>query len=767
MPVYAEPEGQETAVPEDIAAFPESYHSALSALKAQHPNWIFQPMNTGLDWNTVIQKEMQDGKSLVHKSLPNCTKEGAYDQGNWFYASKDVLSYYMDPRNGLTEDRIFQFEQLTYNASYHTQEALEKFLEGTFMNSNVNVPETVMKYAYVIYMIGKEEGREISPFHLAARILQEQGQGKSPLISGTYPGYEGYYNYFNIGATGNTNEEIIVNGLKYAKSNWQAGAYYAILGGADYIAGKYIKKGQYTLYLEKYNVNPQASYSLYSHQYMQNISAPTTEAGSIKKLYASANALESPFVFQIPVYQNMPEQAVPMPVSSTNVVLTIPTNMTNTKVTVDGVEYEGTNYYDYASHIRRLVVTLPDGNGKKAAIEFKDASGNVTSGFYWDLSYQGTYYTAVEGVKEEPEKPEEPVELTNEIVLELPQGISATEVWLDGIAYVGTVEDGKLKVTAADAEAKTAVIYVYDASGVPVDMHVWTLAYGEKGYESTLQSELQGLLSYHGFSIRITGKSGIRFKTGMAQTTKEALLGEGINGYHLKEYGTLVMNNANRSTLPMIKGGSKVVNGMAYGKTQDGSLLDNVFETVNGRLRFTGVLIGLPAEQYKTEFAFRGYAVLEKDGQDIIIYGPALARSIYALAQRFLDMHYYEEGSDADLFLKNLVRAADGEELIGEGTEGGQSGEGTEGGQGGQGTESGQGGEGTEGGQGGQGTESGQGGEGTGEGQGGQGTESGQGGEGTEGGQGGQGNESGQGGEGTGEGQGGQGTESGQGGQGN
>lgn len=657
------------SVPQDIAQFPESYQASLMALKAKHPNWTFVPVNT-VDWNTAIKNEMRDGKSLVYKSFPGCAKEGAYDQGNWFFASKAVLEYYMDPRNSLTENAIFQFEQLSYNEQYHTLTALESFLSGTFMGNGKKVPNTSMSYPLLIHACGSHPDVCVSPFHLAARILQEQGAGNSALISGTYPGYEGYYNYFNIGATGTTNKEVIENGLKYAKEHWgkalgsdpEQGAYNAIWGGANFIASGYIKRGQNTLYLQKYNVTTNTPYT---HQYMQNISAPTTEAKSIKGFYASANALDSPFVFQIPVYKNMPQQACPMPTVSTNIVLEIssdpndPYNYTKNTVMVDGVEYEGESYYNSAKKTRRLIVTLPDGNAKRASIEIKDSRGQLRRGYYWDLSYQGTYYVATVGTAPEPEP--EPVVPTNDVTLELPAGISATEVWLDGVSVTGTMDGGKLTVTAADDKAKTAVVYVYNESGVPVDTYVWTLRYGKEGYEAVLQPELQGLLSYHGFSIRITGKSGIRFKSGIAISTREKLLGEGINGYHLKEYGTVVMNQANRAAYPMVLGGEKTVSGTSYGIQADGSLVDTVFETVSDRYRFTSVLVGLPSDQYKTEFAFRGYVILEKDGEEITLYGPAVARSIYSLAEQLLDMHYYEEGSDADLFLKQLIRVADGQ----------------------------------------------------------------------------------------------------------
>lgn len=100
------------------------------------------------------------------------------------------------------------------------------------MNSSQNAPETSMKFYHIFWSIGAEENRQVSPFHLAARVLQEQGEGTSPLISGTYPGYEHYYNYFKVGASGSTNEEVIRNGLNYAKDHDWHGAYYSILGGA-------------------------------------------------------------------------------------------------------------------------------------------------------------------------------------------------------------------------------------------------------------------------------------------------------------------------------------------------------------------------------------------------------------------------------------------------------------------------------------------------------------------------------------------------------
>jgi beta-N-acetylglucosaminidase len=467
----------------------------------------------------------------------------------------------MDPRNSLAEDTVFQFELLTYNATYHTEAAVEKFLQNTFMKSPGKAPGTTMTFAHIFWAIGAEEGREVSPFHLAARVYQEQGQGTSSLISGTYPGYEGYYNYFNVGATGTTTTDVIVNGLKYAKAkNWN-NAYYSILGGADTISANYIKKGQDTLYLQKFNVNPNASNPLYTHQYMQNISAPTSEGKSIKRLYASADSLDNSFVFKIPVYKNMPASASPYPSA------------------------------------------------------------------------------------------------TSELLLEVPSGYDTT-VWVDGAAYTSTASGSKRLVKLTDSKAKSAVVYRYDSNGLPAGMYVWTLAYKDGSYTATAQPQLEDLLSYHGFSIRISGSPGLRVKTGIASEVKDALTGTGISGYTLKEYGTLITDKTDLTTYPLVKGGKGVVTGVSYQKDKQGQIQDSVYETVDGIQRFTSVLVGISGSRYNTEFSFRGYLVLEKNGAETVVYGPIVSKSMSALATQVLNSGTYEQGSQEDAYLRQLLEDA-------------------------------------------------------------------------------------------------------------
>lgn len=155
----------------------------------------------------------------------------------------------------------------------------------------------------------------VSPYVLAAMILQEQGtNGGSPLISGNYSGYPGYYNFFNVEAYQSGSMSAIQTGLRYASQSGSYGRPWdtvekSIIGGAQNYGDNYVKAGQNTFYLKKFNV--QGS-NLYKHQYMTNIQGAASEAERLSKAYSSVK--DSALEFQIPVYNNMPETACADPV---------------------------------------------------------------------------------------------------------------------------------------------------------------------------------------------------------------------------------------------------------------------------------------------------------------------------------------------------------------------------------------------------------------------------------------------------------------------
>lgn len=501
--------------------FPESYKNALRGLHKKYPNWIFTAQHVNVDWETAVTKESAVGKNLVGTNSPSSwksTETGAFDWGSnywpgfdgatWVAASKEIIAYYMDPRNFLDEKYIFQFLLQSYNSSTQTQEGLKYMLKGSFMdeayvptgsgntgtenpggstnssgisqgpaslitggnsgngstiiapgtnsqpggdtqnsgttiqpggssqnsgtvvqpggnsqnsgtatqspgeNAGNNSPGTptqsdnqaapgqepsgppsgtgdgdvrlqaptasivpknaakvmapatgpgmnlgtgngdnttviispgsssqstnngtlnsgaaasgstdtaagLADYASVIMKAAQQSG--VNPYVLAAMILQEQGKGTSPLISGKYSKYPGYYNFFNVGAYQDGSMSAIERGLWYASQSGSYGRPWnsvekSIVGGAQYYGASYVNVGQDTFYLKKFNV--QGS-NMYNHQYMKNVEGAAGEGANLSEAYSSDMRTLS-LEFKIPVYRNMPDSAADKPVKDGN-----------------------------------------------------------------------------------------------------------------------------------------------------------------------------------------------------------------------------------------------------------------------------------------------------------------------------------------------------------------------------------------------------------------------------------------------------------------
>lgn len=334
-----------------IQGFPESYKIHLRALHNKYPNWTFTAQKTGIDFDEVITNQSVIGRNFVHKDSISSWKSmeaGAYDYNNnswvlfdggkWVAASKDIIKYYIDPRNFLDEIYIFQFLDNAHKSKNYEVSALEAILSGTFLASkdiidnvsniintsygpgaSLQAPSSQaqssesLNYAQIIMKAGIESG--VSPYVLAAMLIQEQGvNGSSGLISGKVASYEGYYNYFNVGAYQKGNQSPTISGLSFAKD---VGAYdrpwntraKAIIGGAKYYGENYVNAGQNTLYLKKYNV---LGANRYKHQYMTNVEGAAGEGAKLAKAYKDILKNEA-LEFCIPVYNNMPSEVSQKP----------------------------------------------------------------------------------------------------------------------------------------------------------------------------------------------------------------------------------------------------------------------------------------------------------------------------------------------------------------------------------------------------------------------------------------------------------------------
>lgn len=391
----------------EVAGFPESYWPFLNYLHDKYPTWTFNAIKTNINFRSAVDGE--EGKNYMETKIAAYRTSSTPVEGKtWYRATTGVIAFYLDPRNFLNEKTIFMFENLGYDPNSQTPEVIKSiFGTGKFAGDE-----------YVNALVSAATTHNVSPVHLASRIKQEVGSSGNDATSGesfTWNGktYSGYYNFFNIGAYG---DNPLLRGLAYAAGLLDNKSYgvpwdsieKSIKGGAQFISGSYISKGQYTMYFQKFNVSPTSSYSKYTHQYMTNVNAPTAEALSTYSSYKSSKQLSTAYSFAIPVYENMPSDYITLPpigdtnndlssisvngvainnfdkdileyeysIANTATKVTIAATSVSTKSTIDGLgEYTLTD----DSTVINIVVTSEAGLSQKYKItinkvEAKDSS---------------------------------------------------------------------------------------------------------------------------------------------------------------------------------------------------------------------------------------------------------------------------------------------------------------------------------------------------------------------------------------------------------
>lgn len=308
------------------AGFPASYWDGLCTLKEQHPNWVFHAVQTGLDFETAVNRFTSCGDSLLQTTNPDWIDTScSYTEGSFVSVNQKAVAYYLDPRNFLNERYIFQFEDNRYNPALesHYADIARVIVDGAqFYKYHKNLGYDI---SYDIAEGGKTYN--VSPTHLASRMYQELGTSTrlKNLYQGTFAGeisyapinpatgdhyydFRGYYNFYNIGVTGfcvNGGGGATYCGLNKAISLGWNSVNKAIVGGSQFLYSDYISVGQYTSYLERFNVVPTNSSSLYIHYYMANMQGPSSEASTAYNAYKDLGLLDLAYNFYIPVYNNM------------------------------------------------------------------------------------------------------------------------------------------------------------------------------------------------------------------------------------------------------------------------------------------------------------------------------------------------------------------------------------------------------------------------------------------------------------------------------
>ena len=286
----------------------------VNELVVNHPNWQFEVLYTGIDFYTAVQGEYEhytvdkSGKRQYANLVDTNVYKGDWIApnpvvtGNWAQASYNGIAYFMDPRNFLNDVDAFQFVDLAdYYNSGATLDSIQYQVNGTFLN---NFAEAVRISC---------EHQNVNPYYIIARLFQEQGRKGSATIYMDGGDGKQYFNPFNIGAV---NGNDVATALAKAKEQGWDSMQKGIEGGIAFVKQNYLDAKQNTLYLNKFDVNPNSPGGFYTHQYMQNLSAAYSEARTFRGAYVDTGTLDNTIKFIIPVYENMPQTPAERPTGS-------------------------------------------------------------------------------------------------------------------------------------------------------------------------------------------------------------------------------------------------------------------------------------------------------------------------------------------------------------------------------------------------------------------------------------------------------------------
>ena len=185
----------------------------------------------------------------------------------------------------------------------------------------------------------------------------------------------------------------------------------------------------------------------------------------------------------------------------------------------------------------------------------------------------------------------------------------------------------------------------------PVSMAVYKATNTDGTTSVERISEMDALLRYAGSSIRITGNKGIRLITGINASLKSALTSEGVAGYTLEEYGTLLCWASEVQNGSLSLSDAYARHNYAYSLANG---TDPVFRYAGDVVQYTNVLVGFSNEQCVDDIAMRPYITLrDADGNTYTLYGGIVNRSIGYIA--YQNRGAFTPGTNAYNYIWDII----------------------------------------------------------------------------------------------------------------
>lgn len=356
--------------------FSESYIEDLAALQKAHPNWKFVAFKTGIDFDDAVKGELAgtpttetnlraylDPRNWLNEkyifqfesikksdAVQSVSSVNAILKNTWMASSKinyfdtQGISKTVTEVNTYADAMIKASNDTNLSANYIAAKIRQENGGATYSATAVcgtRPPfQGIFNYfnigAYTTAMDGLAWAAGFLKANKDTVLYDGTNATASPIVTVsngqrmTYVKEDGeYYRVTLYNELGNGKYEDKETGyiLKSDVNTTYMGNYgrpwtdpnKAIYYGAKYIANGYLTY-QYTMYLQKFNVNAQSG-NLYRHEYMTNVSGAASEGYHLYSGYSNAGLLNSAHTFYIPVFNNMPND-------NSNITTTVPTTTT-------------------------------------------------------------------------------------------------------------------------------------------------------------------------------------------------------------------------------------------------------------------------------------------------------------------------------------------------------------------------------------------------------------------------------------------------------
>ena len=356
--------------------FSESYIEDLAALQKAHPNWKFVAFKTGIDFDDAVKGELAgtpttetnlraylDPRNWLNEkyifqfesikksdAVQSVSSVNAILKNTWMANSK--INYFDTQGISKTVTEVNTYADAMIKASNYTNMSAN-YIAAKIRQENGGATysatavcgtrppfQGIFNYfnigAYTTAMDGLAWAAGFLKANKDTVLYDGTNATASPIVTVsngqrmTYVKQDGeYYRVTLYNELGNGKYEDKETGyiLKSDVNTTYMGNYgrpwtdpnKAIYYGAKYIANGYLTY-QYTMYLQKFNVNAQSG-NLYRHEYMTNVSGAASEGYHLYSGYSNAGLLNSAHTFYIPVFNNMPND-------NSDITTTVPTTTT-------------------------------------------------------------------------------------------------------------------------------------------------------------------------------------------------------------------------------------------------------------------------------------------------------------------------------------------------------------------------------------------------------------------------------------------------------